>query len=87
LEDKEYNIKSIPFFGTETDWKKNNTYIPKEGEIIVYIPENKNIDNTYRIKFGDGINTVDLLDFIYINSSEDIENLSSLIENNAQAIS
>ena len=87
LKDKEYNIKSIPFFGTEKDWKKNGTYVPKEGEIIIYIPENKLVDNTYRIKFGDGINTVDSLEFIYINSSEDIESLIELITNNAQAIS
>ena len=86
LKDKEYNIKSIPFFGTEKDWKKNSTYIPKEGEIIIYVPENKGVDNTYRIKFGDGINTVDLLEFIYINSSEDIQSLVELIDNNARTI-
>jgi hypothetical protein len=61
IQDKKYNIKSIPFHGTAAEWK-NNSYIPKDGEIIIYdADENYNYK---RIKIGNNINNVDALPFI-----------------------
>ena len=60
IQNKKYNIKSVPFHGTEAEWKNNN-YIPKDGEIIIY-----DIDENYdykRIKIGDGTTVVNDLPF------------------------
>lgn len=51
----------------EANWEKAKTFIPKNGEIIVY-----DADETHlrpRIKIGDGIKTVGNLDFITDESS------------------
>lgn len=67
LADIQYNIKSVPFHGTDAEWQLSD-YIPKQGEIIVYDKdENCNFE---RIKIGDGINTVKDLKFI----DENIQN-------------
>ena len=59
-----YNLKSIPFHGTEDEWtaEPQANYIPKQGEIIVY-----DVDNNYnyeRMKIGDGATNVTNLPFI-----------------------
>ena len=45
----------------ETNWLKATTFIPKQGELIIYdIDENYNYE---RVKVGDGVNTVNSLPF------------------------
>lgn len=60
---KEKQIKSriIHKHDTEANWNKAGTFIPKQGEIIIY-----DIDETHsveRFKLGDGITTVVNLPF------------------------
>ena len=86
LREKEYNIQSIPFFGTEQEWENYNLYIPKDGEFIIYIPDKSKGESRYRIKIGNGEKTVNQLDFIYIDSSDEEKELVSLVQSNAQAI-
>ena len=47
-----YNLKSVPFHATEAEWL-SISYIPKQGEIIVYDKDNNY--NYLRFKTGDGI--------------------------------
>ena len=47
-----YNLKSVPFHATEAEWL-SISYIPKQGEIIVYDKDNSH--NYLRFKTGDGI--------------------------------
>ena len=60
----------------EVNWNNAKTFIPKQGEIIVY-----DIDDNYfyeRIKIGDGITTVTNLPFYLVNEvSELIESLAN----------
>lgn len=68
LQNKEYKIKSIPFHGTHDEWLINSSYIPKQGEIIIY-----DIDSNYnyeRIKIGDGVTSVTDLPFYLENEVE-----------------
>lgn len=70
LSGKKYNLKSIPFHATEDEWKSGAlaSYIPKQGEIVVY-----DIDGTYdyeRIKVGDGVTVIGNLAF-YLASELD----------------
>ena len=47
-----YNLKSVPFHATEAEWL-SISYIPKQGETIVY-----DVDGAHgylRFKTGDGI--------------------------------
>lgn len=47
-----YNLKSVPFHATEAEWL-SISYIPKQGETIVY-----DVDSAHgylRFKTGDGI--------------------------------
>ena len=74
IQDKTYNIKSIPFHGTEEEWALQD-YIPKDGEIIIINLEN----NETRIKIGDGVKTVAQLPF------QD-EGLKNLINNKSAVI-
>lgn len=56
-----YNLKSIPFHGTEAEWTTNSSYIPKAGEIVIYDIDSANAE--IRIKIGDGATTVGALPF------------------------
>ena len=54
----------------ESNWKRAETFVPKQGEIIIY-----DVDNNYpyeRIKIGDGVTNVNQLQFIHtaITTSE-----------------
>jgi hypothetical protein len=54
----------------EENWKKATTFIPKQGEVIVY-----DIDDIYfyeRIKIGDGINPVTSLPFYLVDEVKDV---------------
>ena len=66
LNGQKYNIKSVPFHGTEAEWT-NNDYIPKQGEIIIY-DKDGNYDYE-RIKIGNGEFTADELDF-FVNVNQ-----------------
>ena len=61
INDVKYNIKSAFFHAKESEWKTEelNSYIPKQGEIVIY-----DIDDVYayeRFKIGDGVqNVIDL---------------------------
>lgn len=86
LREKEYNIQSIPFFGTEQEWEDYSLYIPKDGEFIIYIPDKNKGESRYRIKIGNGEKTVKQLDFVYIDSSDEEKELIRLVQSNAQTI-
>ena len=58
IQDKLYNIRTIPFHGTETEWNSLD-YIPKNGEIIIVNLE----DGGVRFKIGDGVKTYAQLPF------------------------
>lgn len=60
LGDITYNVKSIPFHGTEEEWNSSG-YIPKAGEIIIYDTDADHID--IRLKVGDGATSAAGLDF------------------------
>lgn len=62
LKDVNYNLKSIPFHGTATEWEDRASYIPKNGEIIIYEADENN--ENVRIKIGDGVTTVGALEFV-----------------------
>ena len=48
---------------TEENWSKAMNFIPKEGEVIFYKPDDNN--PRYRIKIGDGTTTVNSLSFAF----------------------
>lgn len=48
---------------TEENWSKATNFIPKEGEVIFYKPDDSN--PRYRIKIGDGTTTVNSLSFAF----------------------
>lgn len=48
---------------TEENWSKATNFIPKEGEVIFYKPDDGN--PRYRIKIGDGTTTVNSLSFAF----------------------
>lgn len=48
-----YNVKSVPFHATEAEWL-SISYIPKQGELIVYDVDSAH--SYFRFKTGDGIN-------------------------------
>lgn len=62
MAEKELKTRVQHKHDVEANWSKAVNFIPKAGEIIIYdIDEN----NSYpRIKIGDGIKTVNALDFI-----------------------
>lgn len=64
---KTLNARIITKHDTEANWKKAVSFIPKQGEIIVYEAEYSN-DNLAtqvpRIKIGNGIDTINILPFI-----------------------
>ena len=83
LQNKEYKIKSIPFHGTHDEWLINSSYIPKQGEIIIY-----DIDSNYnyeRIKIGDGVTPVTDLPFYLENEIEKLSINSDWSQNDENA--
>ena len=78
LKDVIYNLKSVPFHGTETEWNQAslNSYIPKQGEIVVYDKDNSH--DYIRIKIGDGVNKVGDLKF-FAGSWNDLADKSESI--------
>lgn len=64
MNEKMFNIRIVHKHDTEVNWNKANSFIPENGELIVYDVDEKNL--VPRIKFGDGINSVEKLPFITI---------------------
>ena len=80
IQNKKYNIKSVPFHGTEVEWESNN-YIPKDGEIIIYdIDENYNYK---RIKIGNGVDNVSSLPF---NEDAILDNVAFINESDNENV-
>ena len=74
--EKQLNSRIQHKHDTEANWDKATSFIPKQGEIIVY-----DIDDNYfyeRIKIGDGITPVTNLPFYLIEEVSDlIESLAN----------
>lgn len=69
LKDIKYNIKSIPFSGTQSDWEQSD-YIPKKSEIVLYEYE----DGVVNVRIGDGVSTVNsLTDIIPVDTDTTYE--------------
>ena len=62
INEKNINSRLIHKHDIETNWNKATSFIPKQGELIVYDIDNEH--NKPRIKIGDGENTVINLPFI-----------------------
>lgn len=59
---------------TEANWNRNSDFIPKAGEMIVYLVDESH--NAPRLKIGDGITTV--VDLPFINSEGiDLSNITA----------
>ena len=84
IEDKEYNIQSISFMGTEAEWNTNSDYIPKAGELVIYTPDEK--ISSYRLKIGDGTKRIVELTLNYIETAAEREELLRIIENHTNRI-
>lgn len=54
----------------EENWNKKVTFVPKAGELVIYLPDSNH--DSARLKIGDGIKTVVNLSFI---KSENIEGI------------
>lgn len=67
IKDVKYNIKAIPFHATEAEWN-GMSYIPKQGEFIVYDVDSNN--TSPRFKTGDGVTDVKNLPFTLATISE-----------------
>ena len=67
IKDVKYNIKAIPFHATESEWN-SISYIPKQGEFIVYDVDSNN--TSPRFKTGDGVTDVKNLPFTLATISE-----------------
>ena len=64
MSEKIINTRVVNKHDIEANWKKATTFIPKQGELIVY-----DIDNTHsyeRFKIGDGKTLVNNLPFASI---------------------
>jgi hypothetical protein len=64
----------------ESNWNRAETFIPKQGEIIIY-----DIDNSYsyeRFKIGDGVTTVGNLPFYLEDEILEILNKIEYLANN-----
>ena len=62
MAEKTLNTRIQHKHDVEANWKKATTFVPKEGEIIIY---DKDASYSYqRIKIGDGTRTVTALPFI-----------------------
>ena len=58
------NVRIINKHDTEANWLKATGFTPKQGEIIVYDPEENSNINYERIKIGDGVQNVNALPFV-----------------------
>lgn len=67
IKDVKYNIKAVPFHATEAEWN-SMSYIPKQGEFIVYDVDSNN--TSPRFKTGDGVTDVKNLPFTLATISE-----------------
>lgn len=81
---KEIASRLVLKHDTEANWNNAKTFIPKQGEVIVY-----DIDEIYyyeRIKIGDGITAVTNLPFYLIDEVQDtIKNLDYLASESLKA--
>ena len=80
MAEKNFNARIVHKHDTETNWNKATSFIPKQGELIVYLPDS--IYTYSRIKIGDGATTVVNLPFINeaITNSEIDEICGTIIE-------
>ena len=62
MAEKNFNARIVHKHDTEANWNKATSFIPKQGELIVYLPDS--IYTYSRIKIGDGATTVVNLPFI-----------------------
>lgn len=67
IKDVKYDIKAVPFHATEAEWN-GMSYIPKQGEFIVYDVDSNN--TSPRFKTGDGVTDVKKLPFTLATISE-----------------
>ena len=67
LNNKDYNIHSIPFSGKASDWEQYYDFVPKEGDMIIFTPDAE--EENYRIKIGNGITPLGELEFISLSGS------------------
>ena len=74
MSEKNLNARIIHKHDTEANWQKATSFIPKQGELIVY-----DIDSTYsyeRFKIGDGSTVVSSLPFADANKVDKIDGKS-----------
>lgn len=62
MANKQINARIITKHDTEANWSKAITFVPREGEIVIYEPDNFN--TVSRFKVGDGITILKNLPFI-----------------------
>ena len=81
---KEIASRIVLKHDTEANWNNASSFIPKQGEVIVY-----DIDDVYyyeRVKIGDGVTTVTNLPFYLIDEVKDtLEKLNYLASETLQA--
>lgn len=66
------NVRIVNKHDTEANWQKATGFVPKQGELIVY-----DIDSNYsyeRFKIGDGIQNVNKLPFVMVQSDMSVNN-------------
>lgn len=70
--EKNINSRIIHKHDIEANWNRATTFIPKQGEIIIYDADNNY--NYSRLKIGDGVNIINDLKFfeIYIDYENDL---------------
>lgn len=71
MTEKNFNARIVHKHDTEVNWNKATSFIPKQGELIVY-----DKDSTYdyeRIKIGDGVTNVNSLPFATYKSIPELE--------------
>lgn len=81
--EKQIKSRIIHKHDTEVNWNKATTFVPNQGEIIIY-----DIDENYayeRMKIGDGTTTIINLPFVMDNliliTPEDIDTICSVTTN------
>ena len=62
MANKQINARIITKHDTEANWSKAITFVPREGEIVIYEPDNFN--TVSRFKVGDGKTVLNNLPFI-----------------------
>ena len=71
MAEKNFNARIVHKHDTEANWNTATSFIPKQGELIVY-----DKDSTYdyeRIKIGDGVTNVNSLPFATYKSIPELE--------------